>query len=43
MEHRHDTWEWTGYGLTDRGLIRTSNQDAFLVDNRRRQHQPALS
>lgn len=36
MEHRHDTWEWTGYGLTDRGLIRTSNQDAFLVDNRRR-------
>lgn len=36
MEHRHGTWEWVGYGLTDRGLIRTSNQDAFLVDNRRR-------
>lgn len=36
MECRHDRWEWTGYGQTDRGLVRTSNQDAFLVDNRRR-------
>ncbi len=30
------TFEWTGYGHTDRGLVRASNQDAFLVDNRRR-------
>jgi protein phosphatase len=29
-------WEWTGYGQTDCGLVRSSNQDAFLVDNRRR-------
>ncbi len=29
-------WEWTGYGQTDRGLVRPTNQDAFLVDNRRR-------
>ena len=36
MDGRHDRWEWTGYGQTDRGLIRASNQDAFLVDNRRR-------
>lgn len=29
-------WEWTGYGQTDRGLVRPTNQDTFLVDNRRR-------
>ena len=28
--------EWTGYGRTDRGLVRRTNQDAFLVDNRHR-------
>lgn len=31
-----DKWDWTGYGQTDRGLVRSTNQDAFLVDNRRR-------
>ena len=31
-----DTWEWAAYGRTDRGLIRRTNQDAFLVDNRHR-------
>lgn len=36
MDGRHDRWEWAGYGQTDRGLIRANNQDAFLVDNRRR-------
>lgn len=36
MESRLNNWEWTGYGQTDQGLVRTSNQDAFLVDNRRR-------
>lgn len=30
------TFEWTGYGHTDRGLVRATNQDAFLVDNRHR-------
>jgi serine/threonine protein phosphatase PrpC len=30
------TWEWTAYGQTDRGLVRRSNQDRFLVDNRHR-------
>ena len=30
------TWEWTAYGQTDRGLVRRSNQDTFLVDNRHR-------
>lgn len=30
------TWEWTAYGRTDRGLVRRTNQDAFLVDNRHR-------
>ncbi len=29
-------WEWAGYGQTDRGLVRPTNQDTFLVDNRRR-------
>ena len=29
-------WEWTAYGRTDRGLVRRTNQDAFLVDNRHR-------
>ena len=29
-------WEWAGYGQTDRGLVRATNQDTFLVDNRRR-------
>ena len=29
-------WEWTGYGQTDCGLVRPTNQDSFLVDNRRR-------
>ena len=29
-------WEWTAYGRTDRGLIRRTNQDTFLVDNRHR-------
>lgn len=29
-------WEWTAYGRTDRGLVRGTNQDAFLVDNRHR-------
>lgn len=28
-------WEWTGYGQTDPGLVRLTNQDTFLVDNRR--------
>lgn len=36
MAGRDQRWEWSGYGQTDRGLVRTSNQDAFLVDNRRR-------
>lgn len=36
METPRGRWEWTGYGQTDRGLVRSSNQDAFLVDNRRR-------
>lgn len=31
-----DMWEWTAYGQTDRGLIRRTNQDTFLVDNRHR-------
>ncbi|MBI4000283.1 MAG: Stp1/IreP family PP2C-type Ser/Thr phosphatase [Nitrospira defluvii] len=29
-------WEWTAYGQTDRGLVRRTNQDTFLVDNRHR-------
>ncbi len=29
-------WEWTAYGQTDRGLVRPTNQDTFLVDNRHR-------
>lgn len=29
-------WEWTGYGQTDRGLVRPTNQDRLLVDNRHR-------
>jgi PPM family protein phosphatase len=29
-------WEWTAYGRTDRGLVRRTNQDTFLVDNRHR-------
>lgn len=29
-------WEWTGYGQTDCGLVRPTNQDCFLVDNWRR-------
>ncbi len=29
-------WEWTAYGQTNRGLVRRSNQDTFLVDNRHR-------
>ena len=36
MATPHGRWEWTGYGQTDRGLVRSSTQDAFLVDNRRR-------
>ena len=31
-----ERWDWIGYGHTDRGLVRSTNQDAFLVDNRRR-------
>src|SRR5690242_14871707 len=27
---------WTGAGLTDRGLVRASNQDAFYISNERR-------
>lgn len=29
-------WEWAAYGQTNRGLVRRSNQDTFLVDNRHR-------
>lgn len=29
-------WEWSAYGGTDRGLVRPTNQDTFLVDNRHR-------
>ncbi|MDR4479136.1 MAG: protein phosphatase 2C domain-containing protein [Nitrospira sp.] len=29
-------WESTGYGQTNRGLVRPTNQDTFLVDNRHR-------
>src|SRR5574338_1478917 len=29
-------WEWSAYGGTDRGLVRPTNQDMFLVDNRHR-------
>lgn len=29
-------WEWTAFGETDRGLVRHTNQDTFLVDNRHR-------
>ncbi len=36
MEHQQNQWEWAGYGQTDPGLVRTTNQDSFLVDNRRR-------
>lgn len=36
MTTPRDRWEWTGYGQTDRGLVRSTNQDAFFVDNRRR-------
>ncbi len=30
------TGEWTAYGRTERGLVRSNNQDALLVDNRHR-------
>lgn len=36
MDTHHDLWEWAGYGQTDPGLVRPTNQDTFLVDNRRR-------
>jgi len=36
MEHQQNQREWAGYGQTDPGLVRTTNQDSFLVDNRRR-------
>ena len=36
MEHQQNQREWAGYGQTEPGLVRTTNQDSFLVDNRRR-------
>ena len=36
MEHQQNQREWAGCGRTDPGLVRTTNQDSFLVDNRRR-------
>lgn len=29
-------WEWRAYGQTDRGLVRATNQDTFLIDDRHR-------
>lgn len=29
-------WQWSAYGGTDRGLVRPTNQDTFLVEDRHR-------
>lgn len=33
MSRQQNRWTWTGFGQTDRGLVRPTNQDTFLVDN----------
>ncbi|MCS6263396.1 MAG: serine/threonine-protein phosphatase [Nitrospira sp.] len=36
MSTQQTRWAWTAFGQTDRGLVRPTNQDTFLVDNRHR-------
>lgn len=36
MSTQQTRWAWTAFGQTDRGLVRPTNQDTFLVDNRYR-------
>ena len=36
MSTQKTRWAWTAFGQTDRGLVRPTNQDTYLVENRHR-------